>query len=314
MNNNLQKLGFANVYEFIEAIDSAINILQKERSKIRHIVGGKINSGLIELDLPKNLVIVGDLHGDLLSLQRILEEIDYEHFLSNQNNKMIFLGDYVDRGTHSISVLYIICYLKQKYPDSVILMRGNHEAHMEFPFSSHDLSLKIVEYFGDTYKKTIHSKISTLFQLLYLVIIIQNKLLLVHGGLPTEIENKDFKKLIETVQSNSIHKKTLEELLWNDPRIMQNGDNWEKSRRTYGRHFGTNITKEWLTMSKTKMIVRGHEPCHGFKIDHDDRVLTLFSCKETYPKFEAAYIFISDIQLQIVENATSIIKYIKKLR
>ncbi len=312
MNNNLQKLDFLNVYEFIEVIDSVINILQKERIT-GHIVGGKINSGLIELDIPKNLVIVGDLHGDLRSLQHILKEIDYENFLSNHNNKLIFLGDYVDRGNHSIGVLYTVCYLKRKYPNSVILMRGNHEAHMEFPFSSHDLPLKIIEYFGDNYEKAIHSKISTLFQSLYLVTIIQNKLLLVHGGLPTEIEYNDFKKLIETAQSYNIHKKTLEELLWNDPRTIQNGDNWEKSRRMYGKHFGINITKKWLTMSRTEVIVRGHEPCHGFKIDHDDKVITLFSCKEAYPKFEAAHIFISKKQLETIHNAVDLVPFVRKL-
>lgn len=312
MNNNLQKFVFSNVYEFIEAIDAVINILQKERMKIRCIVGGKINSGLVELDVPKNLVIIGDLHGDLLSLQHILQEIDYEYFLSNHNNKLIFLGDYVDRGTHSIDVLYTICYLKRNYPDSVILMRGNHEAHMEFPFSSYDLSLKIAKYFGNNYEKHIHDKISALFHLLYLVTIIQNKLLLVHGGLPTEIENKDFKKLIETAQDNT-HKKILEELLWNDPHMIQNEKNLEKSRRVYGRHFGVNITKKWLAMSRTKVIVRGHEPCHGFKIDHDDRVLTLFSCKEAYPNFEAAHIFISKKQLESIHNAMNLAHYVRKL-
>ena len=313
MSNNLQKFVFSNVYEFIEVIDTVINILQKERNMTRCIVGGKINSGLVELIMPKNLVIIGDLHGDLRSLQHILQEIDYERFLSNHKNKLIFLGDYVDRGTHSIGVLYTICYLKQNYPNSVILMRGNHEAHMEFPFSSYDLPLKIVEYFGVGYENMINDKISTLFRLLYLITIIQNKLLLTHGGLPTETECKDLKKLFVAVQPVNVRKQILEELLRNDPRILQNGGNWEKSRRMYGRHFGTNITKKWLTASGTKIIVRGHEPCHGFKIDHDDKVLTLFSCKEAYPKFEAAYIFISDVQLHLVENATDLIRYVKKI-
>src|SRR5689334_4960451 len=122
MNNNLQRFAISNVYEFIELVDSVIKILLKERNE-GHIIGGKINSGLIELDLPQNLVIIGDLHGDLLTLQCILQEIDYEHFLSNYNNKLIFLGDYVDRGSDSIGILYTICYLKQKYPNSIVLMR-----------------------------------------------------------------------------------------------------------------------------------------------------------------------------------------------
>jgi len=185
---------------------------------------------------------------------------------------------------------------------------------MEFPFSSHDLPLKIIEYFGSDYEETIRSKISTLFQSLYLVTIIQNKLLLMHGGLPTEVEYDDFKKSIETTRLDNTYKKILEELLWNDPRPIQNGENWEKSRRMYGRHFGVNITKKWLTMSRTNIIVRGHEPCHGFKIDHDDKVLTLFSCKESYPNFEAGYLLITKNQLQSIHNASDIVKYVRKIQ
>ncbi len=313
MNNNLQRLGSTNVYAFAKIIDSTVNILQEEKKRGR-IIGGKIYLGLIELDAPQNLVIVGDLHGDLRTFESILQEIDYENFLSNYKNKIIFLGDYVDRGSDSIGVLYTICYLKQKYPSSVILMRGNHEAHAEFPFLSHDLPLKIRECFGENYEKVIHAKISSLFELLYLVTIVQGKLLLVHGGFPTEIGNKDFKKLIETAQLDRAHNRTLEELLWNDPRAnIQNMRDWEISRRAYGRHFGANISKEWLTVTETKVIVRGHEPCHGFKIDHDNRVLTLFSCKETYPKFEAAYIFISKKQLESIHSAMDLVCYVRKL-
>jgi|SRR5579864_2001219 len=313
MNINLQKYDSLEVHEFIKVLDSVISILQKEILGTSHIIGGKISSGLIELDKPENLVIVGDLHGDLQSLQQILKEIDYENFLSNRNNKLIFLGDYVDRGSHSIGVLYTVCYLKQKYQDSVILMRGNHEAYMEFPFLAYDLPLKIIQCFGAEHEKTIYNKISTLFQSLYLVAIIQNKLLLVHGGLPTEIEYNNFKKVIKTGQLDNEHKKMLEELLWNDPRIIKNEECWEKSRRTYGRHFGIDITKRWLTMSKTEVLVRGHEPCNGFKIDHDDKVLTLFSCIEAYPKFYAAYIFISEKQLETIHNARDLILFIRRL-
>src|SRR5438445_1630267 len=185
MSNNLQRLAFTDVYEFIEVVGTVINILQKERER-GHIIGGKINSGLIELDVPKNLVIVGDLHGDLQTFQSILQKIDYENFLSNYNNKLIFLGDYVDRGSNSIGVLYTICYLKQKFPNSVILMRGNHEAPAEFPFSSHDLPLKLTQQYGQKMAKSIYgNKIIPLFRLLSLIVRIPKQLLIVHGGLPT---------------------------------------------------------------------------------------------------------------------------------
>lgn len=41
--------------------------------------------------------------------------------------KMIFLGDYIDRGPQSIeTIIYLLC-LKVKYRDRIFLLRGNHE-------------------------------------------------------------------------------------------------------------------------------------------------------------------------------------------
>lgn len=300
-----------NAENFIETVERTINILQKERYT-GIIKNGKINSGLVELQIPKNLVIVGDLHGDIRTLCRILDCIEYENFLSDTDNKMIFLGDYGDRGNDSIGVLYAICYLKQKCPNSVILMRGNHEAPTEFPFASHDLPSRIVERFGQDAGEVIYKQILKFFDLLPLVTVIHNYLFLVHGGPPTETEKGDFKQLIASVQSNYKYSKALEELLWNDPRMqIKNGEDWEQSRRKFGRNFGPTISKKWLQISGTRVVVRGHEPCQGFKIDHDGMVLTLFSCIQAYPAFEAGYVFITRKQLESVYGANDLARYVR---
>src|SRR5215210_2280200 len=148
----------ANADDFIGIIDAAENIMYKER-QYSNIVGGSITYGFAELKIPQNVVIIGDIHGDLNSLFDILKDIGYEKFLADAKNKMIFMGDYVDRGSQSIGVLYTICYLKQKYPHSIVLMRGNHEAPSEFPFSSHDLPSKFVERYGEKRKQIYIDKI-----------------------------------------------------------------------------------------------------------------------------------------------------------
>ena len=73
--------------------------------------------------------IFGDLHGQFGDLMRLFEEygtpstagdIPYIDYL--------FLGDYVDRGAHSLETICLLLALKVEHPTSVHLIRGNHEA------------------------------------------------------------------------------------------------------------------------------------------------------------------------------------------
>jgi len=283
-------------------------MLQAERQK-GIIAGGKVSGGLVEISELKGLAVISDLHGDSKSLYRILSEINYEKFLSDPMNKLVFMGDYVDRGSDSVGVLYSICHLKKTYPDSVVLMRGNHEAPAEFPFSSHDLPYKLEKCFPDR-SKEVYYKVLSMFTLLALAVVIRQRLLLVHGGLPTEeIELGS----IAAADQNQARGRALEEILWNDPRQLSE-PGWEESRRGVGRHFGSIISRRWLQASNTKIIVRGHEPCQGFRLDHDDIVLTLFSCREAYPKFKAAYLMLDSGQLAAANNAKDLSNYVRFLR
>ena len=76
------------------------------------------------------LVIVGDLHGqfyDLLHLLEICNDV-------SQDNKFLFLGDYVDRGSFNIETITLLMILKIKYPKYVWMLRGNHESRQMTTF------------------------------------------------------------------------------------------------------------------------------------------------------------------------------------
>jgi protein phosphatase len=303
--------------DFIQALDKAVTMMQDER-RFGCIVGGKITGGFMELRIPENLVIIGDLHGDLKSFFEILQSIDFEYFLANSNNKIIFLGDYVDRGTNSIGILYVLCNLKYEYPNSVILMRGNHESPAEFPFCSHNLPIEIVKLFGAKTGKLIYDKkILPFFKLLVLVTLIKGRLIIVHGGLPVNFSEptiRDFKQIFAASAENYLRNTVMEEILWNDPREnIRNNLYWENSKRGFGKYFGINISRKWLKICGSKAIIRGHEPCQGFKIDHHGAVMTLFSCKEGYPSYEPAYIMISSDKLRNIHNAIDLSQNVVKL-
>ena len=72
------------------------------------------------------VIIVGDIHGQFFDLLSMLRKIDQDNLALEQ--KVVFLGDYVDRGNYGPEVaIYLFC-LKLKYPSNIFLLRGNHES------------------------------------------------------------------------------------------------------------------------------------------------------------------------------------------
>ena len=72
-----------------------------------------------------NLYAIGDIHGSLGSLERLMEKINPDL----QQDQLLFVGDYIDRGPHSKGVVDYIIHLKNLAPPGqVICLKGNHEA------------------------------------------------------------------------------------------------------------------------------------------------------------------------------------------
>jgi len=72
-----------------------------------------------------NLYAIGDIHGSLGALERLLDKINPDL----QHDQLLFVGDYIDRGLHPKGVVDYILRLKNLAPPGqVICLKGNHEA------------------------------------------------------------------------------------------------------------------------------------------------------------------------------------------
>jgi serine/threonine protein phosphatase 1 len=67
---------------------------------------------------------IGDIHGCLDHLIHLLDLVNPDL----NRHKLVFVGDYVDRGPQSSGVVDYIIDLKKKYnPENIICLMGNHE-------------------------------------------------------------------------------------------------------------------------------------------------------------------------------------------
>jgi protein phosphatase len=260
------------IQKFVVAAETAATLLRKEDGNVGklHILGRHV-----EIQPSGEAIIVSDLHGDLESLVHILEESNIQQRMEDSEDAcLIFLGDYGDRGPFSAEVYYTILQLKLEYPKQIVLMRGNHEGPKDLLAIPHDLPIQFRAKFGAKWKQA-YNKITALFSHLYNSVTVQERYLIVHGGLPEKARSiDDFAYAHEKHTENSF----LEEILWSDPLESQKGAHL--SPRGAGRLFGRDVTERVLKSIKTNVVIRGHEPCSdGFQINHDGKILTLFSRK-----------------------------------
>ncbi|MBW2477303.1 MAG: serine/threonine protein phosphatase [Deltaproteobacteria bacterium] len=74
-----------------------------------------------EVERRGRLLAIGDIHGCLFELQDLLDQVNPQ-----TEDRIVFLGDYVDRGPDSAGVISFLLALRDLFPQTVYL-RGNHE-------------------------------------------------------------------------------------------------------------------------------------------------------------------------------------------
>lgn len=92
------------------------------------------------------VLAIGDVHGMYEKLIKLMDKIRF----NPDEDLLIFLGDYIDRGPDSGRCLQYIFALQQQYPDVVVCLMGNHEVMMSSYFMQKRGSYNnlIVDYAG----------------------------------------------------------------------------------------------------------------------------------------------------------------------
>ena len=135
----------------------------------------------VMLEIESPCTVVGDLHGHILDLFRILISHGYP-----PRRKYVFLGDLVDRGEFSIETVLVVFLLKILFPSHIYIIRGNHEFSClcdECGFRS-----QIVTVYGDT---RFYDACLSAFSVLPISALIDRQTLCVHGGIGPEARSLD---------------------------------------------------------------------------------------------------------------------------
>jgi serine/threonine-protein phosphatase PP1 catalytic subunit len=227
---------------------------------------------LLELDGPIN--VCGDVHGQFKDLLRVFRA---GHFTAD--TRYLFLGDYVDRGDQSLEVITLLFAMKVRYPDTVFLLRGNHEsAEMaeDFGFATECAEKghsAVVPAFGEV------------FRCLPLAAIVNRRILCIHGGLSPTLTSIDQIRAIERpIDIPGFG--TLTDLLWSDP--SPHTELWAPSPRGTTFTWGRSAVETFLRRNGLDLIMRAHQMAdngYGFPLAPDKTVVTVFTAPAYTKRF-----------------------------
>lgn len=230
------------------------------------------------LQLKAPVKVFGDLHGQFGDLMRLFDEYGFPSTAGDITYiDYLFLGDYVDRGQHSLETITLLLALKIEYPENVHLIRGNHEAadiNALFGFR-----LECIERMGENDGIWAWTRFNQLFNYLPLAALIEKKIICMHGGIGRSINSVEQIEKLErpiTMDAGSI---ILMDLLWSDPTENDSVEGLRPNARGPGLvTFGPDRVTDFCKRNKLQLIIRAHEcVMDGFERFAQGQLITLFS-------------------------------------
>lgn len=220
---------------------------------------------VVSLEYPARTMIIGDLHGDLKATKQA-----FRLSQTLRCDRIVLLGDYVDRGSDQLAVLEYVLKMTLTNPDSVIPLRGNHEDEtMNSKYGFHrELRLKFPtpavfeEAVG--YCLEIYDHMPLAAQ--------TPSSLFLHGGIPQNATMQDIKNIpkphskLTTLKSPGTPKlnRIFEEIRWNDPDETLSSSFGPSLRGELVKHFSCIEAENFLRQKAERhRLFRSHESSRG---------------------------------------------------
>jgi diadenosine tetraphosphatase ApaH/serine/threonine PP2A family protein phosphatase len=245
--------------------------------------------------------ILGDLHANFKDLMFFAKNFwGFGMKLCPAN--VLFLGDYVDRGPHSLEVIVYLFALKALHPKKVILLRGNHEfrdvnGDMEL-YESTSFKAQCIALAGKAIGLSIWEAVNSCFDWMPLASIMDKKIFCVHGGIPRYTQSStsnllhDIASIARPVNEESLWLDQTNQmpftfdLVWADPaepaeeaQLAANGKLFAENERGGNTVIFSRLAlDEFFRKTGCSYVVRAHQRKDlGVEITKGAKVLTVFS-------------------------------------
>lgn len=231
---------------------------------------------LIQLPTEGKVVFVGDTHGDFDASKKVI------HRYLKRPYKIVFLGDYVDRGDQSEENINYLMEMKFEHPEEIFLLMGNHESY------------HIKEFYPANFWESLLPKdreiYGHLFSKLPLCASSPNGVLALHGALP-ELES------LEEVNKIRLGDRNWERIVWGDFIEI----NVENLGDFYGRpQFGKAYFERIMAKFQKALLIRSHQPNAPLFL-FDKRCITIFT-SHAYLPIRTVVVIDMERQLQVKDN------------
>lgn len=258
----LNKQGFGIPFRF--SIEQ--NMIISLAKKVKSILSKEPN--LIKLKTNENpIYIFGDIHGQFSDLIRFLGLTKLPPKV-----RLLFLGDYVDRGENNIEVMVLLFALKIKFPRNVFMIRGNHEcSQLNQLYGFQEECLSRYPEIGMKLWGTINDTLSYL----PIAALINKQIFCVHGGISQSL--KSFDEINKLPKGGCIPDIGLMcDLTWSDPKKQSN--EYANNDRGVAYTFNEKALEDFNTRMGIQLVCRAHQVVdEGYKFFGNNKLVTVFS-------------------------------------